>query len=77
MVVGLGEGAQWLLQAFLQVNEIQIEDQSYPLRSKNLKNKEVQIGVAAQLFDGGRRSGYFTINGFNERSSGYFANSWG
>lgn len=49
MIVAIGEGAQWMVKAFLEVSEIQIEDQTYPLPSKNLKSRDVPIGVDNNL----------------------------
>ena len=50
MLVAIGEGAQWIVKAFLEVSEIQIEDQVYPLSNKNLKSKKVTIGVDNNLY---------------------------
>ena len=50
IVVGLGEGAKWLVRAFLQVDEIQIDEQVYPIQNKNLKSRDVPIGVGKELY---------------------------
>ncbi len=47
MIVGIADGAKMLKQRFMRVEEIQIEDVTYPLESKQLSNRQhvFELGV--------------------------------
>lgn len=48
-LVGMGEGARLLIQLFLQIKELNINEQLYQLKSKNLESFEVMIGHSDSL----------------------------
>ncbi|WP_097126286.1 CRISPR-associated endonuclease Cas6 [Spirosoma fluviale] len=45
-LVGLGEGATLLTQLFLQIREVQIENDTFPVLSKHIRHERVPIGLA-------------------------------
>lgn len=49
MLVGLGEGAQLLVDRFLRVKEIEMDNQVFPLQQKNLKSEEVPLRMMNSL----------------------------
>lgn len=49
-LIGLEEGSQLLTQLFLQIDEIQIEDQRYPVEHKQLQHQEYQLGIGSELY---------------------------
>ncbi|MFK7934865.1 MAG: CRISPR-associated endonuclease Cas6 [Saprospiraceae bacterium] len=51
MVVGIGEGAQLLVERFMRIRELEIEGRRYPTEQKNLKSQEVEIGATEALVE--------------------------
>ncbi len=49
MLIGLGDGAQLLVERFLQVKEIEIDNLVFPLHQKNLKSEEVPVRMTNTL----------------------------
>lgn len=50
-LVGLNEGAKLLIELFLKIKEIKIEDQIFPIYSKNISNSLLEIGLNDQLIE--------------------------
>ncbi len=50
VLVGINEGATLLLDLFLQVQELHIAGQTYPLHHKGLQCREEEAGYAEELF---------------------------
>ncbi|AKD54479.1 CRISPR-associated endonuclease Cas6 [Spirosoma radiotolerans] len=50
-LVGLGEGATLLTQLFLQMREVQIENQTFPVLSKHIRHEQIPIGIADDLIE--------------------------
>ncbi|ADB41981.1 CRISPR-associated endonuclease Cas6 [Spirosoma linguale] len=50
-LVGLGEGATLLTQLFLQMREVQIESQTFPVLSKHIRHERVPLGLANDLIE--------------------------
>lgn len=48
-LVGINEGADLLIELFLKIKELKIEDRSYPVLQKNIESKWVNIGLAEDL----------------------------
>lgn len=49
MIIGMDEGAQLLIDRFIKIKEIKINDTLYHLNHKNMKSEKVEIGVIADL----------------------------
>ena len=49
MLLGINEGAELLIELFLKIKELQLEDEKYPIYSKNITNKITEIGVSNDL----------------------------
>jgi len=50
-LVGLGEGATLLTQLFLQMREVQIENEIFPVLSKHIRHEQAPIGLANDLIE--------------------------
>ena len=50
-LVGLGEGGKLLINLFLKIREINIEGKVYPVLSKNIENRIVNIAETGELFE--------------------------
>ncbi|GAB4008515.1 hypothetical protein GCM10028808_14850 [Spirosoma migulaei] len=50
-LVGLGEGATLLTQLFLQMREVQIENETFPVLSKHIRHEQTPIGIADDLIE--------------------------
>lgn len=48
-LVGLKEGANLLIELFLKIKELQIEERTYPVFQKNIESKIVNIGLTDDL----------------------------
>jgi hypothetical protein len=51
MLVGLEEGAKLLMELFLKIREIKIDDREYPVLSKNIESRIWAIGVNRDLHE--------------------------
>ena len=51
VVVGIGDGAQMLVQRFLDIKELDIEGRQYALHHKHLQSGEVEVGVREALYE--------------------------
>jgi len=49
MLLGINEGAELLIELFLKIKELQLEEEKFPIYSKNITNKISQIGVSDDL----------------------------
>ena len=49
MLLGINEGAELLIELFLKIKELQLEDEKFPIYSKNITNKIAEIGVSNDL----------------------------
>ena len=49
MLLGINEGAELLIELFLKIKELQLEDEKFPIYSKNITNKITEIGVSNDL----------------------------
>lgn len=49
MLLGINEGAELLTDLFLKVQELRINDRTYPILSKNITNKRWDIGLDDDL----------------------------
>ncbi len=50
-LVGLAEGARLLVDLFLEIKEIKINDAVFPVHAKNINSKTYEIGVDGQLHE--------------------------
>jgi hypothetical protein len=48
-LVGLNEGADLLINLFLKIKTLQIEDKTYPINQKNIESKTLEIGLSNEL----------------------------
>jgi hypothetical protein len=48
---GFGEGAQLLMDLFLQINELKIGERIFPLTHKQIKCREVEAGIGDDLYE--------------------------
>lgn len=48
-LVGLNEGADLLINLFLKIKTLQIEDKTYPIHQKNIESKTLEIGLSNEL----------------------------
>ncbi|WP_025764119.1 CRISPR-associated endonuclease Cas6 [Dyadobacter tibetensis] len=48
-LVGLGEGAELLVQLFLRIKEIKLDGILYPVQSKHIRHEQVSIGLSDDL----------------------------
>ena len=51
MLVGLAEGAELLIELFLQIKELRLEDKTFKIYSKNIRNEIFEPGVSSELID--------------------------
>lgn len=50
-LVGLGDGATLLTQLFLQMRELDIDGEVYPVLSKHIRHEQVKLGMANDLIE--------------------------
>lgn len=48
-LVGLNEGAELLIDLFLKIKTLQIEDRTYEIQQKNIESKNIEIGLSSEL----------------------------
>jgi hypothetical protein len=48
-LVGLNEGADLLINLFLKIKTLQIEDKTYQINQKNIESKTLEIGLSNEL----------------------------
>ncbi len=51
MLVGISEGAELLIDLFLKINELDLEDKKFRIYSKNIQNKIYEPGISENLID--------------------------
>lgn len=61
-LLGFNEGAQLLVDLFLQINELQIADQRYAVEHKDLRCREVVVGYSEDLHTYVFRTPYLALN---------------
>lgn len=50
-LIGLGVGAELLIELFLKINRLELDDKKFTVYSKNIKNKYEDIGLTESLTD--------------------------
>lgn len=50
VLIGLEEGASLLIDLFLKIKELKIDDVTYPINQKNIENKQYDIHVDSDLY---------------------------
>lgn len=48
-LVGLKEGAELLINLFLKIKTLQIENRTYEIKQKNIESKNIEIGLSSEL----------------------------
>jgi hypothetical protein len=48
-LIGLNEGAELLINLFLKIKTLQIEDRTYEIQQKNIESKNIEIGLSSEL----------------------------
>lgn len=48
-LIGLGDGAELLVQLFLKMKELQIDGETYPVLSKHIQHQKITIGLSGDL----------------------------
>lgn len=66
-LVGLGEGATLLTQLFLQMREVQIEQETFPVLSKHIRHEQAPIGLANDLIEYRFETLWMALNQANYR----------
>ncbi|WP_077924400.1 CRISPR-associated endonuclease Cas6 [Spirosoma sp. 209] len=66
-LVGLGEGATLLTQLFLQMREVQIESETFPVLSKHIRHEQVPIGISDDLIEYRFETLWMALNQANHR----------
>lgn len=61
-VIGLEKGAQLLIDHFLEVNEIRINELVIPVHSKQVNSQSLDIGVQPQLYTYQLATPWFALN---------------
>jgi len=51
MLLGINEGAELLIELFLKIKELQLNEEKFPIYSKNITNKITEIGVSNDLIE--------------------------
>ena len=50
-IVGLGEGARLLVDMFLNLEELVIREDTYPLANKHIRSKQMEVGAAGEMIN--------------------------
>lgn len=66
-LVGAGEGAGLLAQLFLQMRQIDIDGQPYPVLSKHIRHEQATLGIADDLIDYRFETLWMALNQANYR----------
>lgn len=66
-LVGLGEGATLLTQLFLQMREVQIENETFPVLSKHILHEQAPVGLADDLIEYRFETLWMALNQTNYR----------
>ena len=66
-LVGLGEGATLLTQLFLQMRDLQIENDTFPVLSKHIRHERVPIGLTDDLIEYRFETLWMALNQANYR----------
>ena len=51
LLLGINEGAELLIELFLKIKELKLEDKIFPIYSKNISNKITEIGISNDLIE--------------------------
>ena len=62
VLVGFQEGADLLISLFLQIREIDIEGQLYPVLAKNIQQKQYELTVNKQLYNYSFKTLWMALN---------------
>jgi hypothetical protein len=62
VLVGFQEGADLLISLFLQIREIDIEGQLYPVLAKNIQQKQYELIVNKQLYNYSFKTLWMALN---------------
>ncbi|WP_018621543.1 CRISPR-associated endonuclease Cas6 [Spirosoma luteum] len=72
-LVGLGEGAGLLAQLFLQMREIDIDGQSFPVLSKHIRHEQASVGIADDLIEYRFETLWMALNQTNYRDYRHYS----
>ncbi len=67
VLVGFQEGADLLVLLFLNIREIDIEGNIYPVLAKNIQQKQVELSVNRQLYNYRFKTLWMALNQENHR----------
>ena len=62
VLVGFQEGADLLISLFLQIREIDIEGQFYPVLAKNIQQKQYELSVNKELYNYSFKTLWMALN---------------
>jgi hypothetical protein len=62
VLVGFQEGADLLVSLFLQIREIDIEGQHYPVLAKNIQQKQCELSLNKQLYNYSFKTLWMALN---------------
>ena len=62
VLIGFQEGAELLIDLFLQIREIDIEGQRYPVLAKNIQQKQCELLVNEQLYNYSFKTLWMALN---------------
>ncbi len=62
VLLGFQEGADLLISLFLQIREIDIEGQRYPVLAKNIQQKQCELSVNKQLYNYSFKTLWMALN---------------
>ncbi len=51
LLLGINEGAELLIELFLKIRELKLEEKTFPIYSKNISNKITEIGASDNLIE--------------------------
>jgi hypothetical protein len=68
MLVGFNEGAELLTSLFLKIQEIKIDQKTYPVYSKNIQNKNWTIGIDQDLHHYTYKTLWMALNQVNYKT---------
>lgn len=72
-LIGLNEGAELLINLFLKIKTLQIEDRTYEIQQKNIESKNIEIGLSSELHSYRFQTLWMALN--QENHTKYLSNS--
>lgn len=64
-LIGMNEGAELLAKLFLQIKEIHIAGQLFPVRQKNIESQQLRVGVESELHAYAFSTLWMALNQYN------------